>query len=79
MTQDIYSVVITQQSNPPISKFSRLCNELMIGQCSHTIPRVHCIHMYYLFCNTLVHVIYSIVSGQCSHAIIKDALWSTHT
>jgi len=27
--KDIYSVVITKQSNPPISKFSRLCNEFM--------------------------------------------------
>ena len=31
--------------------------------------RVHCIHMYHLFCNALVHVIYSGVSGQCSHTI----------
>jgi len=27
------------------------------------------IHMKHLFCNALVHVIYSGVSGQCSHAI----------
>jgi len=27
MTQGIYSVVITHQSNPPVSKFSSLCNE----------------------------------------------------
>ena len=26
--------------------------------------RVHCIHMYHLFCNALVHVIYSVVSGR---------------
>jgi len=26
MTQTIYSVVITRQSNPPISQFSSLCN-----------------------------------------------------
>ena len=31
--------------------------------------RVHCIHMKHLFCNALVHVIYSGVSGQCSHTI----------
>ena len=31
--------------------------------------RVHCIHMYHLFCNALVRVIYSGISGQCSHAI----------
>ena len=32
-------------------------------------PRVYYIHMYHLFCNALVHVIYSGVSGQCSHTI----------
>ena len=31
------------------------------------IPRVHCIHMLHLFCNALVHVIYSVVSGQYSY------------
>ena len=30
---------------------------------------VHCIHMYHLFCNALVHVIYSVVSGQYSYTI----------
>ena len=25
---------------------------------------VQCIHMYHPFCNALVHVIYSVVSGQ---------------
>ena len=30
---------------------------------------VHCIHMSHLFCNPLVHVIYSGVSGQCSYTI----------
>ena len=29
----------------------------------------HCIHRYHLFCNTLVHVIYLGVSGQCSYTI----------
>ena len=33
--------------------------------------RVHCIDMSHLLCNALVHVIYSRVSGQCSHAIPK--------
>ena len=33
--------------------------------------RVHCIHMYHLFCDALVHVIYSGVSGQCSHTISR--------
>ena len=33
------------------------------------IPRVHCIHMYHLFCNALVHVINSGVSGQCLYTI----------
>jgi len=37
-TRDKYSAVITQQSNPPISKFNNLCNEFAsIGQCSHAI------------------------------------------
>jgi len=30
---------------------------------------VHCIHVYHLFCNALVHVMYSVVSGQCSYSI----------
>ena len=29
--------------------------------------RVHCIHMYHPVCNALVHVIYSVVSGQYSY------------
>ena len=32
--------------------------------------RVHCIHMQHLFCNALVHVIYSVVSGQYSYTIL---------
>jgi len=44
------------------------------GLDGHVIPTeyrtsVHCIHMWHLFCNALVHVIYSAVSGQCSHTI----------
>ena len=38
--RDIYSVVITRQSNSPIPQFSRLCNEftsISHGQCSHAI------------------------------------------
>jgi len=31
--------------------------------------RVHYIHMYHLFCNALVHVIYSVVSDQYSYTI----------
>ena len=31
--------------------------------------RVHCIHMYHLFCNALTHVSYSVVSGQYSYTI----------
>ena len=31
--------------------------------------RLHCIHISHLFCNALVHVIYSRVSGQCSHTV----------
>ena len=32
--------------------------------------RFDCIHIYHLFCNGLVQVIYSGVSGQCSHTIV---------
>ena len=35
--------------------------------------RVHCIHMYHLLCNVLVHVIYSGISGQCS-SITPDCI-----
>jgi len=31
---------------------------------------VQCIHMYHLFCNALVHAIYSIVSGQWLYTIL---------
>jgi len=31
--------------------------------------RVHCIHMYHLFYNALVHAMYSVVSGQYSYII----------
>ena len=31
--------------------------------------RVHCIHMYHLFCNAFVHVIFSGVSDQCLYTI----------
>ena len=58
-------------------------NSRVSGQCLYTIetgldcrdivteykPRVHCTHMLHLFCNALVHVIYSGLSGQCSHTI----------
>ena len=33
------------------------------------ISRVHYMHMFHLFCNALVHVIYSVVSGQYSYTI----------
>jgi len=29
---------------------------------------VHCIHMYHILCNALVHIIYSVVSGQYNKA-----------
>ena len=38
---------------------------------------VHIIHMYHLFCNALVHLIYSGVSGQCSFIIYLNSLKST--
>ena len=46
--------------------------------------RVQCIHMQHLFCNALVHVIYSVVLGQYSNTItlIKaydiDLLFTLH-
>ena len=36
--------------------------------------RVHCIYMYHLFCNALVHAINSGVSGQCSYTIQNDQI-----
>jgi len=38
-TRVLYSVVITRQSNQPISQFNSLCNEFTIvnGQCLYTI------------------------------------------
>ena len=36
--------------------------------------RVHCIHMYHRFCNALVHVNYSVVSGQYSYTIPVESL-----
>ena len=35
-------------------------------------PCVHCIHIYHLFGNALVHVIYSVVSGQYSYTITNS-------
>ena len=35
------------------------------------VIRVNCIHRYHLFCNALVHAIYSVVSGQYSYTIYK--------
>ena len=35
--------------------------------------RVHCIHMYHLFCYALVHVIYLGVSSQYSHTIASNS------
>ena len=36
------------------------------------ISHIHCIHMLHLFCNALVHVIYSKVSGQYSYTCTID-------
>jgi len=43
---------------------------------------VHCIHISHLFCNALVHVIYSGESGQCSHTIqlyVKESFKHNNT
>ena len=43
------------------------------------ISRVHCIHMLHLFCNALVHVIYSVVSGQYSYTIFEHKVQYLNT
>ena len=57
-----------------VNSLHRLLNCEIGGLDCHAITteyrtRVHCIHMYHLFCNALVHVIYSVVSGQYSYTI----------
>jgi len=47
--------------------------------------RVYCIHMLHLFCYALIHVIYSVVSGQCSYTIhrgifiVLSEFWSARS
>ena len=57
-----------------VNPLHRLLNCEIGGLDCHVITteyrtRVHCIHMYHLFCNALVRVIYSVVSGQYSYTI----------
>ena len=57
-----------------VSSLLRLLNCEIGGLDCHVITteyraRDHCIHMWHLFCNALVHVIYLGVSGQCSRTI----------
>ena len=53
----------------PVNSFHSLLNVELSGLDYHFITReyrrrVHCKHMCHLFCNTLVQVIYSVVSGS---------------
>jgi len=57
-----------------VNSLHRLLNCEIGGLDCHVITteyrtRVYCIHMYHLFCNEFVHVIYSVVSGQSSYTI----------
>jgi len=52
-----------------MNSLHRLLNCEIGGLDCHVITteyrtRVHCLHMYHIFGNALVHVIYSVVSGQ---------------
>jgi len=58
----------------PVNSLHKVFNCEIGGLECHVIiteyrTHVYCIHMYHLFCNALVHVIYSGVSRQCSYTI----------
>jgi len=60
-----------------VNLLHRLLNCEIGGLDCHVITtkyrtRVHCKHMYHLFRNALVHVIYLLVSGQYSHTIYRS-------
>jgi len=71
MTGSMYfdtSVLYRNIDQTLVNSLHRLLNCGIGGLDVHVITteyrtRVHCIHMYHLFCNALVHVIYSLVSG----------------
>jgi len=71
-----YSLLYTNIDQTLMNSLHRRLNCKIGGVESHVITteyrsRVHCIHMYHLFCNALVRVIYSGVSGQCSSHTIR--------
>ena len=62
-------VLYTNIDQTLVNSFHGLLNCEIGGLECHVITteyrtHVHYIHMYHLFCNALVHVIYSVVSGQ---------------
>ena len=68
------NIVYTHIYNTLVYSLHGLLNCEIGGLDCHVITteyrtRVHCKHMYHLLCTALVHVIYSGVSGQCSHTI----------
>jgi len=68
------SVLYTNIHQKLVNKLRRLLNCEIGGLDCRVITteyrtRVHFIHMYHLFCNAMVHVIYSVVSGQHSYTI----------
>jgi len=70
MTCVLYSVVLYVNIDQTlVNSLHGLLNCKISGLACRVITTeyrtcVHCIHMYHLFCNALVHVIYSVVSGQ---------------
>ena len=53
-----------------VNSLHKLLNCEIGGLDCHVITCIHCIHMYHLFCNAYVHVIYLGVSCQCSRTIL---------
>jgi len=76
-TRVVLLLLYTNIDQKLLNSLHRLLNCEICGLDCHVITteyrtRVHCIHMYHLVHNSLVHVIYSAVSGQCSHTISFD-------
>ena len=71
---NVLHIVYTNVDQTLVNSVHRLLSSEIGGFDCHVITTeyracVHCIYVYHLFCNALVHVIYSRVSGQCSHTI----------
>jgi len=74
---NIVRMVYTNIDQKLVNSFTRiieLWNRWIRLSCYNNRTRVYCIHIYHLFCNALVHVIYSEVSGQYSYTISHDIL-----